>query len=164
MANRHLLRTIAMQSLYEWDFYDAESSRLKEFIDKNMKEFAPDREGEDYVAQTVEGVVKNAKEINQMIEEAAPEWPIEQITMVDRNILRLGIYEMVYSDDIPTKVAINEAIELGKGFGGKSSGKFINGVLGTIYRTLESQGRIKDEGRPEAQNKQDRPLRTSHDE
>ncbi|MCA9376163.1 MAG: transcription antitermination factor NusB [Candidatus Doudnabacteria bacterium] len=136
MANRHLLRTITMQSLYEWDFYGRDTERLPEFAAKNLDEFARGAEEADYVANTLEGVLEHIEDIDEVITKSAPEWPLDQITMVDRNILRLGIYELVYNDDIPPKVAINEAINLGKTFGGKSSGRFINGVLGTVYREL----------------------------
>ena len=136
MANRHLLRTVTMQSLYEWDFYDKATDRLPEFAAKNLEEFARGSEDTDFVAETLEGVISNVDEIDEILTKAAPEWPLDQITMVDRNILRLAIYELVYNDEIPPKVAINEAINLGKTFGGKSSGRFINGVLGTVYREL----------------------------
>jgi len=139
MANRHLLRTIAMQTLYEWDFYGRDDQRVEKFIAENIAKFAPDTEDLDFIKNTIAGVLQNIKTIDQLIEETAPEWPLEQITMVDRNVLRLGIYELVYTSDIPPKVAINEAIELAKTFGGKSSGKFINGVLGTIFRRRNKQ-------------------------
>ena len=139
MANRHLLRTIAMQTLYEWDFYNKDDKKIEKFIEQNIAKFAPDADNEDFIKDSVLGVLKNTKEIDKLIEKTAPEWPLDQITMVDRNVLRLGIYELAYTDDIPPKVAINEAIELAKAFGGKSSGKFVNGVLGTIFRELEKQ-------------------------
>lgn len=144
MANRHLLRTIVMQTLYEWDFYKKDSSRIKEFAKKNIDEFAKGTQETGYIYDTLEGIVKNIDDLDGIIERAAPDWPLDQITMVDRNILRLGVYELKYSSDIPPKVAINEAIELAKSFGGKSSGKFVNGVLGTIYRELEAE-KVKKE-------------------
>ena len=137
MANRHLLRTIVMQSMYEWDIKNKDSDQIKEIVKNNLKEFAPGAKDVDYVYRTVKGVLENIDDINSIIEEAAPEWPLEQITVVDRNILRIGIFEMMFVDDIPPKVAINEAIELAKTFGGASSGKFVNGVLGTIFRQME---------------------------
>lgn len=138
MANRHLLRTIVMQSLYEWDFHDKDNSRVDDFIKKNMNEFAKGAEdGFDFVEETMLGVVNNSEEIDAIIIKSAPDWPLNQITMVDRNILRIGVYELKYATDIPAKVAINEAIELAKTFGGKSSGKFVNGVLGTIFREVQ---------------------------
>lgn len=139
MANRHLLRTIVMQTLYEWDFYGRKNEKLVGYCEKNIAEFAKSTEGTEYVAETLKGVTGNLKKIDEVITKAAPDWPLEQITMVDRNILRLGVYELYYTADIPPKVAINEAIELAKTFGGRSSGKFVNGVLGTIFRDLEAK-------------------------
>ena len=88
-------------------------------------------------ASSSTGKRKNVAEIDQLITQYAPEWPIEQITVIDRNILRLGIYELKYDSTVPDKVAINEAIELAKSFGGESSGRFVNGVLGTVYKEIE---------------------------
>lgn len=142
MANRHLLRTIVMQSLYEWDFHGQNNKLLPEIIKRNITEFAPGENDLEFISKTVKGVLDHLKDTDQIIEQVAPEWPISQITLVDRNILRIGVYELAFSPDIPPKVAINEAIELAKTFGGKSSGKFVNGVLGSIYRQLEeSQGK-----------------------
>ncbi|MFC1700574.1 transcription antitermination factor NusB [Patescibacteria group bacterium] len=145
MANRHLLRSIAMQSLYEWDFNCMDNNRLKEIVNRNIKEFGPGVKSSDFVFQIVKGVIDNLLKIDKIIEKSAPEWPIDQITIVDRNILRIGLYELLFGnrDEVPPKVAINEAIELAKTFGGESSGKFINGVLGTIYREIGEPG--KDE-------------------
>lgn len=145
MANRHLLRSIAMQSLYEWDFNGKDSSQLKKIVNRNIKEFGPGIEDNNFAWQLVEGVVDNLPKIDKIITKSAPEWPIEQITIVDRNILRIGLYELLFGNraEVPPKVAINEAIELAKTFGGESSGKFINGVLGTIYREIGEPG--KDE-------------------
>ena len=137
MSNRHLLRTVAMQTLYEWDFNGRHSEKIDEYIKHNMAEFAPGEEDSSYVDKTVKGIIKNLAEIDKLIEKTAPEWPIAQITIVDRNILRMGIYEMKYAKEIPPKVAINEAIEIAKTFGGRSSGRFVNGVLGTIYKQLK---------------------------
>ena len=145
MANRHLLRTIAMQCLYEWDFGGKDKSKVPVIIKHNTQEFAPGVTDFRFVQNLVQGVLKNQEEIDKMIEEHAPEWPLEQITTVDRNILRIGIYELQFDNDVPPKVAINEAIELGKAFGGPSSGKFINGVLGTIYREMLEKNENKKE-------------------
>ena len=138
MANRHLARSIAMQSLYEWDFWGRDEKKLDEAVKKNLKEFGPGLEGEDFVWRLVRGVVDNLDKIDKIIEKSAPEWPLDQITIVDRNILRLGLSELLFGNrqEVPPKVAINEAIELAKGFSGESSGKFVNGVLGTIYREI----------------------------
>lgn len=139
MASRHLSRSIAMQSLYEWDFGGMKKEDLKKIIERNLEEFGPGLEDKEFVKQLVDGVTSHLKKIDDVIEKAAPEWPLDQITIVDRNVLRIGIYELLYSDkeEVPPKVAINEAIELAKSFGGESSGKFINGVLGTIYNEIE---------------------------
>jgi N utilization substance protein B len=126
-----------MQSLYEWDFY-RQKVNLREIIERNLKEFGPGLD-ESFVWELSLGVVKHLKEIDEIIKKSAPQWPIEQISIVDRNILRIGIYELVFGDKkaVPPKVAINEAIELAKGFGGENSGKFVNGVLGTVYKVYQ---------------------------
>ena len=138
MASRHLSRSIAMQSLYEWDFSDKKKN-LEEIVEKNIREFGPGLEDKSLIWQLVKGIVEHLSSIDKIIEKAAPEWPISQITIVDRNILRLGLYELLYADkkEVPPKVAINEAIELAKSFGGESSGKFVNGVLGTVYKEIK---------------------------
>lgn len=143
MSNRHLARTMAMQTLYEWDFNKMKESELSDLLAKNLKEFAPDFDDNGFTNHIVKGVLNHLQEINQLISQYAPEWPIEQITVVDRNILRIGIYELKFSKgEIPPKVAINEAIELAKTFGGESSGKFVNGVLGSIYKEMIAKGEI----------------------
>lgn len=138
MASRHLSRSIAMQSLYEWDFSDKKKD-LERVVEKNINEFGPGLEDVTFIWQLIAGVIQKLSEINEIIEKAAPEWPISQINIVDRNVLRIGIYELLYGnkDEVPPKVAINEAIELAKSFGGENSGKFINGVLGTVYKEIE---------------------------
>lgn len=137
MANRHLSRSIALQSLFSWDFR-GQPNILKEIVTQTITEFAPGLDDTDFIYDLVFGVEKHKTEIDQLIVASAPEWPLEQITNVDRNVLRLGIYELQFAnaDDVPPKVAINEAIELAKTFGGASSGKFVNGVLGTIYKQM----------------------------
>lgn len=138
MANRHLSRSIAMQSLYEWDFNNQDDSRIDEIIKNNIKEFGPGLDDASFVEDLVKNTISNQDKIDPLIEKCAPEWPLDQVTIVDRNILRLGIYELLFGnyEEVPPKVAINEAIELAKSFGGESSGRFVNGVLGTIYREL----------------------------
>ena len=138
MANRHLSRSIAMQTLYEWDFWGREATKLEGILEKNIQEFGPGIEGRDFILRLVNGVIDNLAKLDKIISKSAPEWPLEQITLVDRNILRLGLYELLFGNrqEVPPKVAINEAIELAKNFGGESSGKFVNGVLGTIYREI----------------------------
>ena len=138
MANRHLSRSVALQSLFEWDFKGKAKGTLKEITQHNIEEFAPGMDDPEFIYDLVMGVDKHRKEIDEMITASAPDWPLEQITNVDRNVLRIGIYELKFAgaDDVPPKVAINESIELAKTFGGASSGKFVNGVLGTIYKEM----------------------------
>lgn len=126
-----------MQILYEWDFKSREETALAEIISRNIKKFEGSID-ENFVTSLINGVVEKRNIIDQLIEKAAPEWPLDQISGVDRNILRLGIFELLFEshDEVPPKVAINEAIELAKAYGGQSSGRFINGVLGTIYREM----------------------------
>lgn len=141
MANRHLSRTVAMQSLYEWDF-NSQKNDLALVTARNIESFAPGIDDTKFIYGLVDGVKLNIEEIDKVIEKTAPEWPLDQITVIDRNILRLGIFELQYAKEVPPKVAINEAVELGKTFGGGSSGKFVNGVLGTLYRQMEEQGLV----------------------
>ncbi len=136
MANRHLSRTIAMQTLFAWDFNERQQQNLKEIISQNFEQFAPNFDDHGFVEGLVQGVLDHIEEINAYIVKFATEWPLDQITIVDRNILRLGIYELVFDANIPAKVAINEAIEIAKTFGGDSSGKFVNGVLGAIMKEM----------------------------
>ena len=144
MASRHLARSIAMQSLYEWDFNGNDALKLDEIVERNIKEFGPGLEEDvEFVKRLVKGVCDHLKEIDKIIEKAAPQWPIDQISPIDRNVLRIGLYELLFGDrkEVPPKVAINEAIELAKSFGGESSGKFVNGVLGTVYREIGEPGK-----------------------
>lgn len=130
-VNRHLSRTVAMQSLYEWDFH--QEKPILEISERVMGPVEKDIDVE-YLNRVVEGTMKNLKLIDSLIEQAAPEWPLEQISVIDKSILRLASYELLHDQDIPPKVAINEAVEIAKTFGGENSSKFINGVLGTLYR------------------------------
>ncbi len=143
MASRHLSRSVAMQSLYEWDFKGKKEDKLQVIIEHNIKEFAPGVEDQKFIYDLVNNVIGKIGEIDKIIEKAAPQWPIDQIAMVDRAVLRLGIYELLFGNrkEVPPKVAINEAIELAKTFGGDASGKFVNGVLGTIYREIGEPGK-----------------------
>ena len=141
MSNRHLARTIAMQTLYEWDFNGRQADIIT-LLKENFKQFAPDFSDEGFSELLIKGVMEHLSDIDETIVKYAPEWPLEQITIVDRNVLRLGVYELKFSQDVPPKVAINEAIEVAKGFGGESSGKFVNGVLGAIFRDLQAQGKF----------------------
>lgn len=139
MATRHLARSIVLQSLYEWDFYNRRTD-LTKIIERNLEEFGPGMDEPEFVWRIANGVIKNLDNLNKIIERAAPEWPLNQISIIDRNVLRIGLYELLFAnpEEVPAKVAINEAIELAKNYGGPNSGKFINGVLGTVYKEMES--------------------------
>jgi len=145
MANRHLSRSIVLQTLFEWDFNGAGDIDIKEVVKRNLKEFAPGLEDDNFVFLLIEEILKKRKSIDEIIEKAAPDWPIDKISIVDRNILRIGLTELLFGDrtQVPPKVAINEAIELAKTFGGENSSKFINGVLGAVYKEIGEPG--KDE-------------------
>ncbi len=134
MANRHLSRTLAMQTLFAWDFNGQDTDNLDELIAGNFNQFAPNFNDHGFVENLVKGVIKNIDEIDKYIIKYATEWPLDQITTVDRNVLRLGVYELVFDENIPAKVSINEAIEIAKAFGGEASGRFVNGVLGAIFK------------------------------
>lgn len=142
MSNRHLARTIVLQSLYEWDF-GGQKVNLPNLILSNESEFAPEFSDQPFCDELVQLVITNIVSINELITQYAPEWPLAQITVVDRNVLRIGIAELLFTTNVPPKVAINEAIELAKTFGGPSSGKFINGVLGTMFKDLEKGTLLK---------------------
>lgn len=150
MANRHLSRSIVLQTLFEWDFLPADkkdvvnpAEQLKEILNRNLKEFAPGLEDDHFVFVLIEKVLKNKVAIDEIIEKAAPDWPIDKISIIDRNILRIGLNELLFGDrnEVPPKVAINEAIELAKTFGGENSGKFVNGVLGAVYKEIGEPGK-----------------------
>jgi N utilization substance protein B len=147
MSNRHLARALAMQSLYEWDFHGGQKDGA-DIITRNLDEFAPELDEKEFASKIVTDVLSHKDEIDATITKFAPDWPLEKITTVDRNILRIGTYELMYNEDIPSKVAINEAIELAKTFGGESSGKFVNGVLGAVYRNQTEKGVMKDADKP----------------
>ena len=145
MASRHLARSIAMQSLFEWDFWQKEHPKESDdIVARNTQEFGPGLEEEHkFIDRLARGTLEHRETIDAVIEKAAPEWPIGQITAVDRAVLRLGLYELLFGnhEEVPPKVAINEAIELAKAFGGDASGKFVNGVLGTVYREMGEPGK-----------------------
>lgn len=144
MASRHLARSLAMQALYEWDFNGhVEPEKIHSLLDRVIEEFGPGLENKDFSLMLVESIIEKKKELDTIIQHAAPEWPLEKIAIVDRNVLRIGLWELLFGNykDVPPKVAINEAIELAKTFGGENSGKFVNGVLGTVYRELGEPGK-----------------------
>lgn len=131
MANRHLSRVIIMQTLFEWDFRP--EGNINDFVKRNINAYDEECDTE-YIETNLTGIVKNVAKIDEIISKAAPEWPIEQIASIDCAILRLSIYELLFGREIPPKVVINEAVELGKTYGSENSFKFINGVLGTLFK------------------------------
>jgi len=141
MAYRHLSRSIAMQSLYERDFRKLSNEELEKVVEGNIKEFGPGMEDTDFSKKIVTGVIKHLQKIDKVIEKSAPKFSLQQINIVDRNILRIGVYELLFAnrEEVPPKVAINEAVELAKNFSGEASRKFVNGVLGTIYNTIKEE-------------------------
>jgi N utilization substance protein B len=152
MSNRHLARTIAMQSLFMWDFNGRQDKELSEIVKGNFSYFAPNFNDNGFVKKILKGVVDNLPEIDKAIVKYATEWPLDQITIVDRNILRIGVFELLMATDIPPKVAINEAIEIAKTFGGESSGKFVNGVLGAIFKDMDRKKKTVEDEQPPIKN------------
>lgn len=148
MANRHLSRSIVLQTLFEWDFNTLKTNEAIEALFRNVTEFADNSADLEFMKSLFSGVIAKVDDLNTIINKAAPEWPIDKISTVDRNVLRIGLYELLFSDrgEVPPKVAINEAIELAKTFGGENSGKFVNGVLGAVYKEIGEPG--KDQGVP----------------
>src|SRR3990167_11398988 len=144
--NRHLSRSIVLQTLFEWDFNSKDKKRVWNFLDYNVDNFAPGAEEKEFTKSLLTGILEKNDKIEKIIKKAAPEWPLEQVAIIDRNVLRIGLYELLFGDrkEVPPKVAINEAIELAKTFGGDSSGRFINGVLGTVYKEIGEQGKDED--------------------
>ncbi len=149
-SNRHLGRIIALQTLYEYDFRKSagdESVDLDEILGRNLERYEDTIDDKEFVNKLVHGASVKLKELDETIQPIAPEWPLDQISRIDKTILRLALFELLDLQDlVPPKVAINEAVELAKAFGGDNSSKFVNGVLGTAYRTLI-------EGQPNATSK-----------
>ncbi len=146
MSNRHLARSIAMQTIFEWDFRGQPTAGLPAILEQNISEFGVGLGDEKtFSADIINGIMDHLKEIDEIIVKYAPNWPLEKITTVDRNILRIGIWELKFNKEVPPKVAINEAIELGKSYGGQASGKFVNGVLGSLYKDMFPNGEPETE-------------------
>jgi N utilization substance protein B len=145
MANRHLSRQVVLQTLFEWDFRQLSPAKAQEALTRNIAEFAPAAGDAQFMEGLFKGAVERQQDLDLVIAKAAPEWPLTRIAIIDRNVLRLGLWELLFADrqKVPAKVAINEAIELAKNFGGENSGRFVNGVLGAVYKELGEPG--KDE-------------------
>lgn len=154
-SNRHLSRIVAFQTMYEWEFLVSRCGDeitldhdfhvgMVPILDRNYHEFAASIESREFIDNLVWGVMDNREKIDSILAPAAPEWPIDQIALVDLIILRMGIFELLFTDEVPPKVAINEAVELAKAFGGENSSKFVNGVLGTIFRASDKYDPSED--------------------
>jgi N utilization substance protein B len=128
-GKRHKARTIALQALYE---VDAVARRPEAVAERLLEEAGLSEENNEFVRELVSGTIKHRKEIDRNIQKYAPAWPVEQIALIDRNILRLAIFEILFDNKVPVKVAVSEAVELAKTFGSDKSSKFVNGVLGTV--------------------------------
>ena len=139
-SNRHLGRIVALQTLYEYEFRHQcgdTAAESGDILRRNLERYESAIQDRAFVEQLIDGVIAEAAALDEKIQPIAPEWPIAQIARVDRTILRIGLYELLYrAEVVPPKVAINEAVELAKAFGSDNSSRFINGVLGTAYRTL----------------------------
>ena len=143
MANRHLSRSVVMQTLFEWDFNGKKNTDVSPSLTRNADEFAQGVADEPFMKKLTEGIIRKYPDLDKIITKAAPDWPLEKIATIDRNILRIGLFELLSGDklEVPPKVAINEAIELAKTYGGENSGKFVNGVLGAVYKELGEPGK-----------------------
>jgi transcription antitermination protein NusB len=135
--NRHLGRIVALQTLYEFDFrvecQDA-AVTIQNILDRNVTRYQETVEDTKFIQDIVLGVIATTVELDAVLQPIAPEWPLSQIAKIDRCILRIAAYELTATKDTPPRVIINEAVELAKAFGGDSSSKFVNGVLGTLYK------------------------------
>lgn len=159
MANRHLARSVVLQTLFEWDTAHIPPEGVAEVLKRNVDEFGGDDTDKPFMEQLLTGVLAKQPDLDLVIAKAAPDWPIDRIAPVDRNILRIGLFELLFADrtQVPAKVAINEAIELAKVFGGDSSGRFVNGVLGAVYKEIGEPG--KDEtGKRERVKRESLPI------
>jgi N utilization substance protein B len=144
MANRHLSRSIVLQTLFEWDFaVSKDKDEPIVMLERNIEEFGPGLNDDDFIKALYNGVLLKKEIIDEIITNAAPDWPLAKISIVDRNILRLGLFELLFGDreQVPPKVAINESIELAKSFGGENSSRFVNGVLGAVYKEIGEPGK-----------------------
>lgn len=159
MATRHLIRTVILQTLYEWDFYKHEKD-ITAILERNLEEFAPGIDEPDFAWRILKGIAEHLTAIDDILKKAAPDWPVEKIAVIDRNILRIGLYELLFADhnEVPPRVAINEAIELAKNYGGPNTSRFVNGVLGTIYREMgdlegkDTKEKTNDHAAPESEH------------
>lgn len=165
-SNRHLSRIITVQTLYEWEFianrfpYEGkkfdQKTKVREILNRNIAEFLDAINNKDFIEELTWGTLEATEKIDKIIKPAAPEWPIEQIALVDLVVLRLAIYELLFKREVPPKVAINEAVELAKTFGGLNSSRFVNGVLGTVYRASDIYNPEDDKKPPKSDKNQEK--------
>ncbi len=162
MANRHLSRQVVLQTLFEWDFRHLSLGAAEAVLARNIAEFAPAAGDAQFMGDILKGAMERQQDLDLVIAKAAPEWPLARIALIDRNVLRLGLWELLFADrqKVPAKVAINEAIELAKNFGGENSGRFVNGVLGAVYKELGEPG--KEETAKKKQNVPYEQMPVSH--
>lgn len=148
MANRQLYRSILLQTLFQWDMRGYQNEMIPMYFDYTLSSFNTDTKisDADQMLETVLGIAKKRIVIDEIITKAAPDWPLDKISITDRNILRYGLYELLFGDHsiVPPKVAINEAVELAKRFGGPKSNKFVNGVIGAVYREIGEPGKDQE--------------------
>lgn len=155
-ANRHLGRIIALQTLYEQALRESCGDTdvvLDDILKRNISRYRKDLDDTDFVEKLVRGVFENSKQLDAKLQPIAPEWPMEQIARIDHMVLRIGAYELINHSDVPPKVVINESVELAKGFGGDSSSRFINGVLGTLLKQLSPEENAKTIKKPKKATK-----------
>lgn len=154
-SNRHLGRIIALQTLYEYDFRTSlgdDKVNINDILDRNFERYADKIDDKDFIWKLTIGVNRATKQLDAVIAPVAPDWPINQIAIIDRNILRMALFELTeFHDMVPPKVAINEAVELAKSFGSDNSSRFINGVLGTIWRHM-NEGKTDEQGKQQTQD------------
>ncbi len=160
MANRHLARSVVLQTLFEWDTSNVPDTDAPSILQRNVEEFGGEDTDKAFMEQLLQGVLAKRPDLDLVIEKAAPDWPLPKIAPVDRNILRIGLFELLFADrtQVPAKVAINEAIELAKIFGGDSSGRFVNGVLGAVYKEMGEPGKDEKGKKEKAIRREDLPV------
>ena len=142
-SSRHLGRVVVLQALYEYGFHQPAQELLESILQRHLKHRAKALGDREFAVNLAKGVVAKAAQLDELIQPAAPQRPLTEIPIIDHRILQISVYELLYDDDVPPKVAINEAVELAKHYGGQNSSKFVNGVLGTLYRQLADQGEVK---------------------
>ena len=155
-SNRHLGRIIVLQSLYELAFRQeaGESDvEIKDIVERNASRYKAHLDDREFVERLTDGVLDKSEELDKLLQPLAPEWPLDQIARIDHIVLRIGAYELVHHKDVPPKVVINEAVELAKGFGGESSSRFVNGVLGTFLRQQDPDAESKEDKKPKKAKK-----------